>query len=184
MKSFIFVVCLVGVLALTNMATAQNIATAVNIAEFTVSNPLVVEAVSAPAGELAPGVSYYFATNGDINPPDAGGNTTLDPLLWTVTGQAGSRVTVTFNLPDRFADVDVGADFPIIYGPADGLFDNSQAGDGLTGDVFDPRVPYTDFLGSGAAADIYLAFRVNVPANLPAGDYFANFYCTVAATGL
>jgi len=184
MKSFIFVVFVVGVLALTSMASAQNIATAVNQAEFTVSNPLVVEAESAPAGELAPGVVYYIATTGDINPPDAAGNTTLDPLLWTITGQPGGRVTVTFNLPDRFADPDVGADFPITYGPADGLFDNTQAGDGLTGDVFDPRVPYTDFVGSGGAADVYLAFRVSPPANLPAGDYFANFYCTVAATGL
>jgi hypothetical protein len=182
MKKLMFL--LVVMFALASVAVAQNIATAVNVAEFTVTNGLVVTCTGGQVGDLAPGLCYDVKTNGDINPPDAAGNTNIGFMSWNATGQIGGLVTVSFNLPTQAYDPNVGVGLPITYGPFDGVFDNTGTVDGLTGNAFDVRVPYSDYIGANGAVDVFVGYRICVPVNAPAGDYFANFYGTFAATGL
>jgi len=182
MNKFMFL--LVIMFAFASVALAQPIATAVNVAEFTVTNELVATCTGGQVADLAPGMCYDIKTNGDINPPDAAGTTNIGFMSWNVTGQIGGLVTASFNLPNQAYDPAVGVGLPITYGPFDGLWDNTGTIDGLTGTAFDARVPYTGYIGAAGAVDVFVAYKICVPPNAPAGDYFANFYGIFAATGL
>jgi hypothetical protein len=182
MKRILFLICIIIVLPI-NM-WSQTIATAVNTAEFIVSNPLVITCTSGQVSDLTPGMCYEIKTNGDINPPDASGNSNIGFMSWNIFGQIGATITLAFNLPDGAFDPLSGVSLPITYGPFDGIFDNTGAGDGLTGNAFDVRVPYTNSLGALGSADVYVAYKICTPTNIPAGDYLANFYGIVSISGL
>ena len=182
MKKFMFL--LVVMFALASISLAQPVATAISIAEFTVTNELIATAAGGQVGDLAPGMCYDVKTNGDINPPDAAGTTNIGFNQWNVTGQIGGMVIASFNLPNQAYDPAVGVGLPITYGPMDSVWDNTGTVDGLTGVAFDVRVPYTGYIGAGGLVDVFVAYKICVPANAPAGDYFANFYGIFAATGL
>jgi hypothetical protein len=182
MKRILFIICNIIVFSINTWS--QTIASAVNTAEYTVTNTLVITCTGGQVGELAPGICYEIKTNGDINPPDASGNFNVGFMSWNIIGQVGTSITIAFNLPERASDALSGSSLPITYSPFDGMFDNSGAGDGLTGNAFDVRVPYTNFLGMTGSADVYVAYRICAPGNIPAGDYLANFYGIVSISGL
>ncbi len=174
----LLVLCSFVVLGQPQSVTSMNTVTMHVVNTLTVSGGINVQF------DVNPGSQYTIHTDGGATPPLQDGTQSVDPLVWHIDGAPGSRVTVIFNLPMNFQSISTGVSIPMTYGPADGLFDNSGTGDGLSGTAFNPMMTYNDFLGADGRADVYLAYNFFVPTNAPAADdYVATFALTCAVTG-
>ncbi len=185
MKNVLFVAVLT--VLVTGLALAQGGASAVALCAFTVSTELAIDVSDGDWGDLAPGTNYTITADGTITPADAGGSAEVGgPITWTITGQPGANVVVTFALPAFFEGDGIGGGgmrIPYSAGSQSAGWSSASFAVGDPYTPMDPRIANTITLIAGEA-DVQLGGFVNVPIGAPATDYEANFVLTAAYAGL
>jgi len=167
---------------------AQAGGSASNTATFNIGTPLTVAAGATPGdwGELAPGTTYTISADGYIVPPDVNGLTEVPQVvLWTITGQSGATVNISFALPPFFASA-TGANVPYSVNTMSAGWANTAFAAGTAYNPIDPRVVNSMTLvnnGVGGEADVQIGGILNVPLGAN-GTYTGTFVLTAQYTGL
>jgi len=181
---------LISLFALTllvaTLGFAQSGGSAPATATFDVGTPMtVVAGLAGNFGQLAPGTLYTIAADGAISPLDVTGADYVFPLDWTITGQPGANVEITFGLPQYFTEISgAGARVPYtVNSQSAGWAGAPFQGGGVPYTPIDPRVPNSVTLLAGGTSDVQLGGILSVPLGA-SGTYEAQFVLTAAYTGL
>jgi hypothetical protein len=180
MKQVLSVIALMLVAAL---AFGQTGGSAQNSATFNVGTPLTITPAAIPGdfGDLAPGTTYTITADGSIAPADVNGLTAVIPVEWTLAGQAGANVQISFALPAYFTSF-TGARVPYTVNTQSAGWASTPFAPGAPYNPIDPRVENTVTL-IGGFAEVQLGGILAVPVGAD-GAYSAQFILTAAYTGL
>jgi|WetSurMetagenome_2_1015567.scaffolds.fasta_scaffold377939_1 hypothetical protein len=180
MKQLLSVIALMLVAAL---AFGQSGGSSQNTASFNVGTPLSVLPAGFPGdfGDLAPGTTYTITADGSIAPADVNGLTEVIPVEWTLAGQSGANVQITFALPAYFTSL-TGARVPYAVNAQSAGWSAAPFAPGVAYNPIDPRVENTVTL-IGGFAEVQLGGILAVPIGAD-GAYTAQFILTAAYTGL
>ena len=182
MKTLLLVLALAVVIP--SLVFAQGGASAQNTATFDIGMPLTIDGATQPGvwGDLAPGTTYTITADGYINPPDVNGSTEIaSAVLWTITGQTGATVNITFALPPFFTSP-TGPNVPYSVNTMSAGWAGTAFTAGSPFNPIDPRVLNSISL-LGGEADVQIGGIVNVPLGAT-GTYTGTFVLTAQYTGL
>lgn len=179
---------LFSVIALTvlvsALAFAQSGGSAATDATFNVGVPLTVVPAASPGdfGDLAPGTIYTITPEGSIAPADVNGLLVVTPVGWSITGQLGANVAITFALPQYFTSA-TGARVPYTVGTQSAGWAELPFAPGTPFNPIDPRVENSLTLLGVGTAEVQLGGILTLPIGAD-GLYTAQFILTAAYSGL
>lgn len=103
---------------------------------------------------------------------------------WTVNGQAGAEVTLTFTLPAALDHSSTSALLPVIFNTTDASYDDGSGG-GQTAPTatINPAVITTTNFGAGGALTVWIGGQANPTVSQSSGAYSGDLELTVTLTG-
>jgi len=103
---------------------------------------------------------------------------------WSITGTAGSEISLTFTLPDSLILIDSTVGMNITFSNTDASYeDGTGGGQTAPAGIMSPNGPGTLNLSSGGTLMVWIGGTVSPKISQTGGDYAADVVLTVAYTG-